>query len=77
MTKESKVFRPTDLPKTNSSSYPEPFRGRSARVSTDAWATRRGSRTTAVNLIRVLPGGQSPARHAHSKQDEFVSVIEG
>ena len=30
-----------------------------------------------VNLIRVLPGGQSSARHAHSKQDEFVYVIEG
>ena len=30
-----------------------------------------------VNLIRVLPGGLSSARHAHSKQDEFVYVIEG
>ena len=24
-----------------------------------------------------MPGGQSSARHAHSKQDEFVYVIEG
>jgi uncharacterized cupin superfamily protein len=30
-----------------------------------------------VNFIRVQPGGQSSARHAHSKQDEFVYVIEG
>ena len=27
--------------------------------------------------VRVLPGGQSSARHAHSKQDEFVFLIEG
>jgi hypothetical protein len=26
MTKGSKVFRPTDVPESNSSSYPEPFR---------------------------------------------------
>ena len=30
-----------------------------------------------VNLVRVLPGGQSSARHTHSKQDEFVYVLEG
>lgn len=30
-----------------------------------------------VNLTRILPGGESALRHAHSKQDEFVYVVEG
>jgi uncharacterized cupin superfamily protein len=30
-----------------------------------------------VNLTRLEPGGSSALRHAHSKQDEFVYIIEG
>ena len=30
-----------------------------------------------VNLTRLLPGGVSALRHAHSKQDEFVYIVEG
>jgi len=30
-----------------------------------------------VNLTRLAPGAQSALRHAHSKQDEFVYVLEG
>ena len=30
-----------------------------------------------VNLTRILPGSESALRHAHSKQDEFVYVVEG
>ena len=30
-----------------------------------------------VNLTRLAPGGQSALRHAHSKQDEFVYILEG
>ena len=30
-----------------------------------------------VNLTRLAPGGQSALRHAHSKQDEFVYLLEG
>jgi len=30
-----------------------------------------------VVLTRIVPGGQSSHRHAHSKQDEFVWVLEG
>jgi uncharacterized cupin superfamily protein len=30
-----------------------------------------------VNLSRIVPGGQSSHRHAHSKQDEFVYVLAG
>lgn len=30
-----------------------------------------------VNLTRLAPGGISALRHAHSKQDEFVYILEG
>ena len=28
-------------------------------------------------MTRIVPGGQSSHRHAHSRQDEFVYVLEG
>jgi uncharacterized cupin superfamily protein len=30
-----------------------------------------------VNLTRLAPGGISALRHAHSRQDEFVYLLEG
>ena len=30
-----------------------------------------------VNLTRLLPGAVSALRHAHSRQDEFIYVLEG
>ena len=30
-----------------------------------------------VNLTTLLPGGSSALRHAHTKQDEFVYVLQG
>ena len=30
-----------------------------------------------VNLTRLAPGGNSASRHAHTKQDEFVYILEG
>jgi len=30
-----------------------------------------------VNLTRLLPGAQSALRHAHSRQDEFVYILQG
>lgn len=73
----SKVFKPEDLPESNSSGYPAPFRdGQRKR-----WYRRLGDygglSNYGVNLVRVEPGGQSSARHSHSKQDEFVYVLEG
>ena len=30
-----------------------------------------------VNITRLAPGGCSALRHAHTKQDEFVYILEG
>jgi hypothetical protein len=52
------------------SGYPEPFReGQRKRYNSRLGDHQAGLKNYGVNLIRVLPGGQSSARHAHFKQD--------
>jgi uncharacterized cupin superfamily protein len=38
---------------------------------------RFGLTNFGVNLTRLLPGGESALLHRHSKQDEFVYILEG
>ena len=73
MTRGSKVFVPGDVPESNASGYPEPFREGQRKRYNRRLGDHAGLRNYGVNLIRVLPGGQSSARHAHSQQDEFVT----
>jgi len=77
MARGSKVFRPADLSESNASSYPEPFREGQRKRYTRRLGDHAGLKNYGVNLVRVLPDGQSSARHTHSKQDEFVYVLEG
>ena len=77
MARGSKVFRPADLSESNASSYPEPFREEQRKRYTRRLGDHAGLKNYGVNLVRVLPDGQSSARHTHSKQDEFVYVVEG
>jgi len=64
-------------PKTKATNYPEPFasrmKGRLKRPLGDLF----GLGNFGVNLTRLEPGGSSALRHAHSKQDEFVYILEG
>ena len=57
--------------------YPEPFaaqmHGREKRPLGDAF----GLTNFGVNLTRIKPGGVSALRHGHSRQDEFVYVLQG
>lgn len=59
------------------SAYPEPFAsrmtGREKRVLGDLF----GLTNFGVNLTRLAPGAASALRHAHSKQDEFVYILQG
>ena len=63
--------------RTRQSSYPEPFaarvRGREKRPLGELF----GLSNFGVNLTRLAPGAMSALRHAHSKQDEFVYILEG
>ena len=64
-------------PRAKPSVYPEPFasrmQGREKRPLGDLF----GLRNFGVNLTRLAPGAVSALRHAHTKQDEFVYVLEG
>lgn len=64
-------------PRTKPSNYPEPFAsrmaGREKRPLGDVFALTNFG----VNLTRLAPGAISALRHAHSKQDEFIYILEG
>ena len=59
------------------SNYPEPFAsqmaGRKKRVLGEVF----GLTNFGVNLTHLAPGALSALRHAHSRQDEFVYILQG
>jgi uncharacterized cupin superfamily protein len=63
--------------RARASNYPEPFasrmKGREKRPLGDLF----GLANFGVNLTRLAPGAQSALRHAHTRQDEFVYILEG
>jgi uncharacterized cupin superfamily protein len=75
---ELKAIRGADAPaRTRPSNYPEPFAalvaGRVKRPLGDVF----GLKNFGVNLVRLPPGSISALHHMHSKQDEFIYVLEG
>ena len=64
-------------PRAKSSNYPEPFFSRMARREKRPLGDLFGLTNFGVNLTRLAPGGESALRHAHSRQDEFVYILEG
>jgi len=64
-------------PRSKPSSYPEPFFSRMAKREKRALGDVFGLKNFGVNLTRLAPGGESALLHRHSKQDEFVYILEG
>lgn len=64
-------------PRTKPSNYPEIFArrmmGREKRPLGDLF----GLTNFGVNLTRLAPGAESALLHRHSRQDEFVYILEG
>ncbi|MGA2494924.1 MAG: cupin domain-containing protein [Roseiarcus sp.] len=72
------AIRAADAPaRAKPSSYPEPFAKVMARREKRPLGDLFGLTNFGVNLTRLIPGGSSALRHAHSKQDELVYVLEG
>jgi uncharacterized cupin superfamily protein len=68
----------TDAPaRTKPSNYPEPFASRMGGREKRALGDVFGLSNFGVNLTRLAPKAQSALRHAHSKQDEFVYILQG
>ena len=68
----------TDAPKRiKPSNYPPPFasqmEGREKRPLGDLF----GLANFGVNLTKLAPGAVFSLRHAHTKQDEFIFILEG
>ena len=64
-------------PRTKPSIYPEPFASRMAGRVKHPLGDRFGLTNFGVNLVRLMPGAGSALRHAHSRQDEFVYILQG
>lgn len=64
-------------PRTKPSNYPEPFFSRMAKRVKRPLGDLFGLTNFGVNLTTLLPGGESALRHAHTRQDEFIYILEG
>ncbi len=64
-------------PRTKPSNYPEPYFSRMAKREKRPLGDLFGLKNFGVNLTRLFPGGESALLHRHSKQDEFIYILEG
>ncbi len=64
-------------PRTKPSNYPEPFFSRMAKREKRQLGDAFGLTKFGVNLTRIAPGGETALLHVHSKQEEFVYVVQG
>src|SRR5260370_11894545 len=74
---QSPAFGPRDVEESNATGYPEPFRVANLNRYNRHLGNHAGLQNYGVVMTRIVPGGQSSHRHAHSRQDEFVYVLEG
>jgi len=77
MARGSKVFRAEDVPESNATGYPEPLRALNMQRYARRLGEFGGLKNFGINLVRIVPGGQSSCRHAHASQDEIVWIVEG
>jgi uncharacterized cupin superfamily protein len=63
--------------RTRPSNYPEPFASRMAGRQKRPLGDLFGLTNFGVNLTRLAPRAMSALRHAHSKQDEFIYILQG
>jgi uncharacterized cupin superfamily protein len=76
--KKLMAVKAEEIPKrTKPSVYPEPFFSRMTGREKHQLGDFFGLKNFGVNLTRLLPGSQSSIFHYHTKQDEFVFVLEG
>ena len=63
--------------RTRPSTYPEPFASRMAGREKRPLGDLFGLSNFGVNLTKLAPNAASALRHAHTKQDEFVYILQG
>ena len=63
--------------RTKPSNYPEPFFSRMSGREKRPLGDLFGLTNFGVNLTRLAPKAVSALRHAHTKQDEFIYILQG
>lgn len=63
--------------RTRPSNYPEPFASRMAGRQKRPLGDLFGLTNFGANLTHLAPGAVSALRHAHSRQDEFIYILQG
>ncbi|GEC59222.1 hypothetical protein BEL01nite_82650 [Bradyrhizobium elkanii] len=71
------AFDPETVAETNATSIPPRHRATNQMRYNRRLGDHAGLTNFGVILTRIVPGGQSSFRHAHSRQDEFVYVLDG
>ena len=71
------VVAKSAAPRTKPSNYPAPFAERMSGRVKRPLGDLFGLTNFGVNITRLAPGGCSTLRHAHTKQDEFIYILEG
>jgi len=64
-------------PRAKASNDPEPFFSRMSKREKRPLGDAFGLENFGVNLTRLSPGGESALLHRHSRQDEFIYILEG
>jgi uncharacterized cupin superfamily protein len=63
--------------RAKASNYPEPFASQMAGRRKQPLGDLFGLTNFGVNRTQLAPGAVSSLRHAHTKQDEFIYVLQG
>lgn len=71
------VLAASVIARAGHSQYPEPYASRLSGRIKRRLSDLFGVRNFGVNLTTLEPGGRSALHHSHSKQDEFVFILEG
>lgn len=71
------IHATTAAPRTKPSNYPAVFAARMENRLKRPLGDLFGLTNFGVNLTTIHPGGESALLHSHSKQDEFIYLLEG
>lgn len=77
MTLRPPALDPSTVPPRTTSAYPEVYRARVTPREKRALGAVLGLTRFGVNLTTLHPGKESSLRHYHSREEEFVYVLEG
>ncbi|HYW18287.1 MAG TPA: cupin domain-containing protein [Nodularia sp. (in: cyanobacteria)] len=71
------IINPENVPSRTTSIYPDKFKPMVFGRVKQALGNAAGLKNFGVNLVTLAPGSCSALRHWHTRQDEFIYIIEG